>query len=353
MSNIKRLMIVDDSEIDRNILKNILCADFEIIEIENGYTALEQILSQKQRIDALLLDISMPVLDGFTVLELMKSNGIENLPVILITAEATTENVLRGAKYGVSHFISKPFEPDIILGRLRTMLDITDEPKVIVPEYTLTETDIYETNMYISKLKLIYKGYLKNHDKTDEIPERVSGITEILLNRRCSDPDTSEKLSVDQISLISAAAYFYDIGIMALPDEVIEQSTQKNEFSPTYETHTSIGAEIIWLNHSPTCRYFVKICADMCMHHHERNDGNGFPHQLKGEDISVYTQICALAVAFDRIFSKRNDFTEYQFDFVINELSIDTGRFSNDLMELFVDCKKQIVSYYKKFFGRV
>lgn len=347
--NFKRLLIIDDSEIDREVLKNILCSDFEIIESDNGYSGLELILRGKPRLDAVLLDISMPVLDGFNVLQLMNENKIKNLPVILITAEATMENVQKAVQYNISEFISKPFDAETILTRLRTLLDVQaqENTEVIVPGNILTENDIAETDTYISKLGGIYKTYLKNTNRNDEDCIRVSAIMKLLLEEYAAAEKNTE-LDSAHITMISKAAYFYDIGKMTLPDELLDGISSDETDKRTFESHTITGADIIWLNHSPSCRYFVQTCADMCMHHHERFDGKGFPHQLKYDDIPFYTQLCSLSSKFDRIFSKRPSFSETQFDFVLNEMAVDAGEFSPDLLDLLRNCRSSILSYYKK-----
>jgi putative two-component system response regulator len=347
--NYKRLLIVDDSEIDREVLKNILSSDFAIIEADNGYSGLEIILSGKPKLDAVMLDISMPVLDGFNVLQLMSENDVKNLPVILITAEATKSNVHKAIQYNVSGFISKPFDPELILERMRTMFDIQAESsgEIVLPLQILSENDITETHTYISKLKEIYKRYLRNNNIDDSSYVRVSAITEMLLEEYAVMERTAE-LDSAHIDLISRAAYFYDIGKMGIPDSIARAKPENLSDLGVYESHTNIGADIIWLNHAPSCRYFVHVCADICMHHHERYDGEGFPHCLKGDENSVYTQICSVAIKFERMFSKRPEFDETQFDFVVKEMSIKHGEFSHKMLTLLRETRTAILAFYKK-----
>lgn len=348
----RRLLIIDDSEIDREVLKNILCNDFDIIEADNGYSGLETILEGSPHIDGVLLDISMPVLDGFNVLRLMNENNRQNFPVILITAEATKENVHKAIQYNVSEFISKPFDPNVILSRLRAIFDIQpgDENESPIPGRALSENEISETNVYISKLESIYKGYLKNTDKSDEHYIRTADIMQILLYEYAAVSKSTE-LNNTNIPIIGKAAYFHDIGHMAVPEKLLSEDLSDETDRRTYESHTNIGADIIWLNHSPSCRFFVKVCGDMCRHHHERFDGKGFPHGIKGDDNSVYTQICSAAVKFDRIFAKRPALNETQFDFVISEMTVDNGEFSPKIIALLKSCRSSLISYYKKNIG--
>ena len=120
----KELLIVDDSEIDRQILKNILDKDFMIYEAENGFKGLEIMLDRHGKLDGVLMDLHMPVLDGFHVLEIMKEKGLYDIPIIIITAESTEKNLMKTVKYNIRDFICKPFEPTAIRNRLRTMYNI-------------------------------------------------------------------------------------------------------------------------------------------------------------------------------------------------------------------------------------
>jgi len=344
----KSLLLVDDSEIDRGILKNILQNDFDIVEVDNGYAALEIIFSGKPKVDGVLLDIFMPVLDGFNVLRLMQENKIENLPVILVTANATKPNVEKALSYKVTDFITKPFNAKAIAERLRTLFSIEETKEVVIPKHTFSENDISETNTYISKLKKIFGEYLRNNDKTDEHFVNISALTEILLTVGAAE-DKGIDADSTHINMISKAAYFLDIGCMVVPDALLAEKNKKTDADKAiYQTHTVAGAEMVWLNHSPSCRYFVKMCGDICMHHHERNDGRGFPHQLSGSDNSIYAQIVGAANKFDNIFSKYKDITDFRFDFALREMSVDSGEFSPVVISLLEDSRMPILSFYKK-----
>ncbi|MGN1089197.1 MAG: two-component system response regulator, partial [Huintestinicola sp.] len=327
MAKAKRLLIVDDSEIDRSILKNILNRRFEISEAENGYAALEIITNNKVKIDGVLLDISMPVLDGFNVLDIMSENNI-SIPIVLVTAEATAANVYRAAKYAISDFISKPFNAQVILEKLGNIFGMEDLPEEIeTHKETAAKTDTAELETYISKLTSIYRTFLKNIDINESHFSRVSRLMEMML----VEYSLANKTELDtlDIRIICKAAYFYDIGLMCIPTEL---ALKREQLPPSerelYESHTVMGANIIWLNSSDSCKYFVKVCSDICMHHHERFDGTGYPHGLRGTDNTVYSRLCGLAIRFDKLFVSRRDVNEVQFDFVINEMKFDRGAFS-------------------------
>ena len=115
----KRLLIIDDSQIDRKILKNMLFWEFDVTEAENGFRGLELLLSGKQKFDGVLLDLHMPIMDGFHVLQLMRDNGIEGVPVVIITAESTESNLMKSVPFQIADFICKPFDPDLVVPRLK------------------------------------------------------------------------------------------------------------------------------------------------------------------------------------------------------------------------------------------
>ena len=114
-----------------------------------------------------------------------------------------------------------------------------------------------------------------------------------------------------------------------------------------YEQHTVMGAKIVRLNESSNCKHFIKACSEICMHHHERYDGKGFPHGLKGSDNLIQSQVCGFAIRFDRMFNKRPEYNDMQFDFVISELSFDKGAFSPEMYDLVEKCRYEIINYYK------
>lgn len=348
-----RLLIVDDSEIDRTVLKNILEPDFQTIEAVNGYEALK-ILGDTNlpKIDGVLLDISMPILDGFNVLKLIRDSGSQ-IPIVLMTSEATKENVERGMQYNILGFISKPFDPQTVISKLRTIYNIPTEveEEEKQPEKkpnTLSELDVSASMTYYSQLKNVYLSYLNNVNRDSEQYQRVSDILAIMLEEY-ADQNKKHDLDRDHIMLISSAAYFYDIGLMGIPDEIVKNHTTISDGLIIYEDHAKIGAYIVRLNKDKACSFFVDACAEICMHHHERNDGRGYPHKLSGTDITYYTNMTRLCIEFDRLFFKRSEYNDLQFEFVMKELDVDRGRFDREYVNILKSCHMEIENYYRHF----
>lgn len=338
--NGKKLLIVDDSEIDRLILKTILEDDFEIKEAENGYAAIEM-LSRKMYIpDAILLDISMPLFSGFDVLRMIRDKQLVQCPVFLITSEATKDNVMRAAEFSIAEFISKPFDREDVLKRVRTRLGV-------IASYHLTMDDIQETKKYISSLESIFRSYLSNFNKDGTHYERMAALMKIMLNRYRSQMSDVE-ITKEKIDIISRAAYLSNIGIMLIPDKLSVISKKPENLQVLTKYHTRLGADIVRLNTSKQCRFFVDVCADMCNNHHERYDGGGYPSGNFGRNISAYSQMCRLADEFDTIFSRLYGANELQASYVINRIIQDEGLASPEMLSLLEGCSGAIAAYYKE-----
>lgn len=339
MDDVKRILIVDDSEIDRTILKSIMEDEFQVIEAENGYYALELMLKRKVQLDALMLDISMPFLDGLNVLHILRENNLEDIPVFMITAEATKENIEKASQYNITEFIRKPFNREEILKRVRAKLGVEEKA-------AFTKADIDETRKYIADLEHIYNRYLDFARKDKGRDERRAHFMKILL-AKCPTIEKGTEYANFQYWMMCKAAYFCNIGEMLLPNAQADTASQAgNEGSDINQQHTVLGADLIRLNYSKHCKRFVQICSDMCLHHHERYDGKGFPEGISGKDYLTYTQICGLLERFDDLFFKYSRHNELQFDYVIDQLRRDSGFVSEEVFSLLVESKSDIIEYY-------
>lgn len=336
------LLIVDDSEITRELLKNILSDKFNIIEQDNGSSAIDIIQSKADELAAILLDVSMPGMSGFDVLEAMRKNNISKIPVFMISGEATSNNVEEAAQYNVFEFIKKPFDHTEVLKRITQ--DLTSN-KRLPDNNQLTDVSIAETRRYIQHLEKVYNLYLDNFGKNKRHYERMTQIMKILLNRYTS-VSKQIKLEPIHIELISKAVYFCNIGDMGVLKVFRTDNKQSKD---TYMDHTLVGADIIKLNYSENCRYFVQICSDICAQHHEKNDGTGFPYKLSGDKISIYAQMCQIIEDFDKLYYEYTEHTQLRFDYTLNKIIQDTRAINYEVCNLFKGCKYEIIEYYQKF----
>ncbi len=337
----KRLLIVDDVEIDRIILKSILSKDFDIMEASSGNMAFDCLTTHKDQLDAVMLDLAMPHIDGFDVLKFMEDKGLTQIPVFLVTAEPTRDNVEKAVQYHVAEFIGKPFEQEDVLRRLRSRLGIT-------PVYDLKNDDLKETQAYVAELETFYKKYLVNFGKDDAHYKVMVDLMRILLtyyNKYLRD----DKLTTDGIDLISKAAYFCDIGEMLIPDKRLQLMSGNADTPDMQRDHTQLGYSMIRLNHAKSCEFFVEVCSSMCLHHHERVDGKGYPDGLMGDNNSLYNQLCRLVDEFENMRSKFYGDKARPVKFVVKRLvNDDSGMVSPKVCALLEDCEPQIIDYFTK-----
>jgi len=337
----KCLLIVDDTEIDRIILKSILAKEFEITEASSGNVAFDYITMQGEQLDGILLDLAMPHINGFDVLRFMKDKDITDIPVFLVTAEPTRDNVERAMQYNIADFISKPFDRDDVLRRLHSHLGVT-------PEYDLKNEELMETKAFISDLETLYKNYLSSHGKEDTRYAVMIDLMRILLtsyNRNLREG----KLSTEAIELISKAAYFCDIGEMLIPDRRMQIMAGNVNIQEIQQNHTRLGAELIRLNRSKNCKYFVEVCASMCLHHHERYDGKGYPDGIRGKNNSPFNLMCRCVDEFEQMRSKFYGDKSRPVKFIIRRMVNDNvGMLGPKVNSILEDCEAQMMDYFMK-----
>ena len=337
----KQLLIVDDSEVDRILLKSILAADFDLMEADSGNAAFQYITTSADKLDGILLDISMPHISGFDVLKFMADKNVTDIPVFLVTGEPTKDNVEKAVQYRVAEFIGKPFDRDDIIRRLRSRLGV-------IPDYDLRKEEQKATASYVADLEALYQQYLSNFGRTDEPCRIRRDLMGILLNGY-SRIQRDIKLNANAIQLISRAAYFCDIGEMMIPDKRLQLMTGGTRTEAMQQMHTVLGSNLIRLNRAQTCEYFVEICSSMCLHHHERWDGAGYPHGLVGKSNSDFNQLCRIADEFLHIRAKFGDKSNRPNKLILKRLLNESvGMVSPKITSLLEDSEPQINDYFLK-----
>lgn len=300
----EKILIVDDSEMNRSILNDMLNDKYEILEVENGQEAVTFFQNSINEISLVLLDIVMPVMDGFEVLKAMTEHGwIEYCPVVMISAESSSEHINKAYAYGAADFISRPFNALIVRHRVVNTIMLHAKQKKLV---ALVEEQIFEkekrSNMLIDILGHIVE--FRNRESGLHI-HHVRMITEILLETldRISD---DYHFSSEEISLISSASALHDIGKIAVPHEILNKPGRlTDEEYQIMKTHTLSGAAM--LDDMPFYQNedLVKIIYEICRWHHERYDGRGYPDGLKGDDIPITAQVVSIADVYDALTSQR------------------------------------------------
>lgn len=304
----KKLLVVDDIAMNRMILTHLFQDKYEVMEAANGAIALDLIRAHAKQISIVLLDLVMPVMDGFELLQNMIEMELSStIPVILITGEHDDENVLKAYALGVADMIHKPFNPEIVARRVDNVVSLYShqqhlETKLREQKQILEKQAerLRQANQFVIDA-LSTTVEFRNFESGDHI-KRIRTLTKVILNAMADDYQLSE----EEIEAISNASAMHDIGKIAIPDSILLKPgpLDKEEFE-VMKTHTIRGCDILSsLNYTQDQQYFT-YCYEICRHHHERWDGKGYPDGLQGDEISIWAQATSLADVYDALTSKR------------------------------------------------
>ena len=297
-----KIMIVDDMETNRFILREILSDTYEIEEAEDGMEAISKLFNSIEKPKLLLLDIMMPSMNGFEVLEFMKADALlKKIPVIFITA-ANEEK--KGLSSGASDYISKPFEPDIVKLRTANLIELNLYRESLeelveekVDELVSTKERFLDTMADLIEYRSLESG---NH------VSRTKELARILLTQIIKKGIYAEELTDVNTDMLLRAVPLHDIGKIAIPDNILLKPGRltPEEFK-VIETHTTIGAQVINSLMLSNDDDYLKHCYDICRYHHEHWDGKGYPDKISNTDIPLSARIVAVVDIYDALVSER------------------------------------------------
>ena len=328
----QKILIVDDSEINRAMLKEILGEGYEYLEAENGLRAIE-ILRRRTDIALVLLDLIMPEMDGFDVLRVMQCYAWqEEIPVIVISAAEDNRSVERAYDMGVADYIRRPFERVMVLRRVKNALMLYAKQKRLT---RLVTDQVYEKEhngvLMISILSHVVE--FRNSESGQHVLH-IRTLTDLLLHQLVQKTDRYQ-LDQSDISLISTASALHDIGKIMIPEEILNKPGRLTEEEyATIKTHTTEGARILKGLAIGQDEPLVKVAHAICRWHHERWDGGGYPDRLKGDEIPIAAQVVELADVYDALTSERCYKQSYSHEKAVDMiLHGECGSFNPLLME--------------------
>lgn len=300
------VLIVDDSELNRKMLGQMLGSRFDIAEAASGETCLQLLEQNATGISIVLLDIHMPGIDGFTVLEEMnQKNLLEQIPVIMISSEDTVDAVRRAFDLGASDYISRPFDAKVVYQRIINTIQLyAKQRRLSAMAADLAFEKERASRMMIGILSQVVEK--RNGESRDHV-QRVAQLTSMLLAGLAQKTDRYP-LTREMRRTIATAAALHDIGKMEICEDLLHKEGPLTEAERrTLQSHTLLGAQM--LEEQPECRddAFARTAYNICRWHHERYDGGGYPDGLQGEQIPIEAQVVGLADVYERLVSRPVD----------------------------------------------
>ena len=341
-ANKYRILIADDSELNRELLSEMLQEEYDIVEAKDGKEAVAILQEQSQEISLVLLDIVMPHMDGFEVLTYMNTyHWLDDIPVIIISSENSSSFMQKAYDFGATDYISRPFDAMVVHRRVVNTIMLYAKQRKLTG---MVAEQIYEkekTNkLMVSILSHIVE--FRNGESGLHII-RIHMLTELLLKHLVKKTD-QYRLSAADISLISNASALHDIGKITIPDEILNKPGRltAEEFE-IMKQHSRAGALMLWEMPLYQGEPLLKVAYEICRWHHERYDGNGYPDGLSGEEIPISAQIVALADVYDALTSERCYKKAFSHDTAVEMiLNGQCGAFNPLLLECFSEAAEEI-----------
>lgn len=337
----QKILIVDDSEMNRAILTGILDDGYDFLEAENGLQALD-ILRAHRDISLVLLDIVMPELDGFGVLSVMgEQHWIDQTPVIMISAESDSMLVERAYQLGATDYISRPFDKSVVRRRVINTLMLYGKQKHLMRMITEQVYRREKSNRLMTGI-LSHIVEFRNAESGPHV-QHIQTVSELLLRQLARKTDRYA-LTEDDIALISTASALHDIGKISIPDSILNKPGKltAEEFE-VVKTHAAVGASILQNLPMTQDEPLIQVAYQICRWHHERYDGHGYPDGLVGDQIPITAQVVSLADVYDALTGERCYKKAYPHETAVRMIQNgECGVFNPLLIECLLDIQDQL-----------
>ena len=340
--NLPQLLVVDDSEMNREILKEILGKEYRILEACDGNEALEMLEQYGTEISLVLLDIIMPKMDGFEVLAYMnRDKWIEDIPVIMISSEGSESYIRRAYELGASDYISRPFDTKVVYQRVINMIKLYAKQRRLIH---LVTDQIYEKEKNNRMMTGILSQIVEFRNGESGLHVlHINILTQLLLEKLMRKSE-NYNLSWSQQYMIATASALHDIGKIGIDEKILNKSGKltKEEFE-IMKQHTLIGAQMLDSLEMYHDEEMMKYAYEICRWHHERYDGKGYPDGLKGEEIPISAQVVSLADVYDALVSDRVYKKAYSHEKAMEMiLNGECGVFNPILLECLVEIQDKV-----------
>ena len=340
--NLPQLLVVDDSEMNREILKEILGKEYRILEACDGEEALKMLEQYGTEISLVLLDIIMPKMDGFEVLAYMnRDKWIEDIPVIMISSEGSESYIRRAYELGASDYISRPFDAKVVYQRVINMIKLYAKQRRLIH---LVTDQIYEKEKNNRMMTGILSQIVEFRNGESGLHVlHINILTQLLLEKLMRKSENYD-LSWSQQHMIATASALHDIGKIGIDEKILNKPGKltKEEFE-AMKQHTIIGARMLDRLEMYHDEEMMKYAYEICRWHHERYDGKGYPDGLKGEEIPISAQVVSLADVYDALVSDRVYKKAYSHEKAMEMiLNGECGMFNPLLLECLVEIQDKV-----------
>ena len=340
--NLPQLLVVDDSEMNREILKEILGKEYRILEACDGEEALKMLEQHGTEISLVLLDIIMPKMDGFEVLAYMnRDKWIEDIPVIMISSEGSESYIRRAYELGASDYISRPFDTKVVYQRVINMIKLYAKQRRLIH---LVTDQIYEKEKNNRMMTGILSQIVEFRNGESGLHVlHINILTQLLLEKLMRKSENYD-LSWSQQHMIATASALHDIGKIGIDEKILNKPGKltKEEFE-AMKQHTIIGARMLDRLEMYHDEEMMKYAYEICRWHHERYDGKGYPDGLKGEEIPISAQVVSLADVYDALVSDRVYKKAYSHEKAMEMiLNGECGIFNPLLLECLVEIQDKV-----------
>ncbi len=345
MDKRQKILIVDDAEFNREILKEFLGEAYSYLEAENGIQAI-RILEENPEIDLMLLDVNMPQMNGFEVLEWMNQlHWIDETPVIMISSEGSVDAMRKAYEMGITDYITRPFDSVIVKKRVQNTLELYANQKRLI---SVVVDQVYEKEENSSIMIRILSNVLgfRNSESSEHILH-IRTATEMMLRKLVKTTDVYHLTETD-IAMITTASSLHDIGKIGIPEGILNKPGRlTDEEFKIMKTHSEIGASLIRDMNFSESKPLIHTAWEICRWHHERWDGKGYPDGLKGEEIPISAQVVSIVDVYDALTSERCYKKAFDHDTAVKMiLEGQCGQFNPILLK----CLKELSLQFSKMF---
>lgn len=349
LQNKSQILLVDDSKMNRMILKEILGGDYSILEAENGQECLEKMQAEAGNIALVLLDINMPVMDGFEVLKAMNANHtIEDTPVIMISSEDSDAAIRRSYELGASDYVNRPFDARIVYRRVTNTIKLYAKQRRLV-QMVSDQIRARENNTDTLVGVLSHIVEFRNGESGAHV-RHIRIITEMLLHRLL-EISSSYSITAEQQDLIPLASALHDIGKIGIDEKVLNKPGKltPEEFK-VIQTHSMLGAKMLHDLDQFAEQPLLQTAYEIARWHHERWDGRGYPDGLKGDEIPISAQLVSLADVYDALTSERCYKKAFSHEKAVQMiLNGECGAFNPLLLQCLTDIQADLKEELKQY----